>query len=110
MARDLDLLEMVFDHLCEHHPEVVAELDDSEIRRRSRAGVERAVAWGLTKDGTIAAYVALLFVVGPAFDEQPGIRRALEDKALPPDERVETLFAHTSEQDWEQASAMGKDW
>jgi hypothetical protein len=103
MITEAELIEMVFDHVCEHHAEAVAELDDDEILRRAGVAVRRAARYGFTKETSVAAYAALMFLVAPNFDEQPAIREALGDPKLSPDARIEKIFSLTKEADWDAA-------
>ena len=107
---DKELYELIFDHLCEEQPEAVADLRDNEIMSRVHLGVDRARAHGLDTDGSITAFVTLMFLVAPNFDEQPDIRKALEDAALPPDERMQQIFAKTKESDWDEAGENARPW
>lgn len=107
---DRELAELIFDHLCEEQPEIVADLRDSEIMSRVQLGMERARAHGLDTYGAIVAFVTLMFLVAPNFDEQKNILKALEDASLKPDERMKQIFAKTNESDWDEASEMAHDW
>jgi hypothetical protein len=105
-----ELESLIFDHLCDEHPESVAGLKDSEIKSRIRAGIIRARSHGLDTDGSATAFVSLMFLVAPDFDRQPAIRRALTSKDQPPDDRIKTLFASTSEDDWAEAASRSSGW
>ena len=106
MISEAELIELVFEHVCEHHPEAVAELRDEEIQRRSAVAVERALRHGFTKEPSVAAFAALMFLVGPNFDQQPAIRAALADATMSPDARMAKLMTRTKEQDWDEAGAL----
>lgn len=110
MAPDAELIEMVFDHVCEHHPEAVAELRDEEILRRAAVAVARAKGHGFQKEASVAAFAALMFLVGPDFDEQASISAALKIPGLPSDVCMQRLMANTNEEDWEAAGAQGGRW
>jgi hypothetical protein len=45
-----------------------------------------------------------MFIIAPNFDQQPGIHRVLTDASLPPDRRVDDLYARTTDADWEEAA------
>lgn len=105
-----ELVELIFDHLCDEQPEAVAELPDAEILRRIRLGIERARERGLGTDGAVTAFVTLMFLVAPNFDEHPRIREALEDAAGGADERMRRIFEKTSEADWDEAAARACAW
>ena len=109
MLNESELVEMVFDHVCEHHAEAVAELRDEEIQRRARVAVQRALQHGFRQETSVAAFAALMFLVAPNFDEQPAIRAALSMPGLTPDDCMEMLLSKTAEQDWEAAGAMADE-
>jgi hypothetical protein len=101
---ELDLLDHVFDHLCEEQPEAVADLKDGEIRRRCKLGIGRARKHGLTDPPAITAFASLMFLVSPQFDQHPAIAAALQEKDM------KLLFRRTKEKDWEEAGALGEGW
>ncbi|MCC7155758.1 MAG: hypothetical protein IT161_14380 [Bryobacterales bacterium] len=110
MTEPNELLDAVVGHLCEHQPEEVAGLTDGEIRRRAAIGIERARQFGFEQPATVVAYVSLLFVAGPHFDEQPAIRKALIEPSVPPDVRIAKLFEQTRESDWDEAATLPLAW
>jgi hypothetical protein len=105
-----DLIEHIFDHLCEEQPEVIADLKDKEILRRIGIGVERAHARGIVHPEAVTAFVSLMFLVSPRFDEQPAISAALNDPGVPEKQRLATLFQKTKEADWDDAALLGNHW
>lgn len=109
-SADSELAELIFDHLCEEQPEAVADLRDEEILHRVQLGIERARSHGLTTDGAATAFVTLMFLVGPAFDQQKNIGKYLAESKLPADERMKEIFTKTEEDDWEEAAAQPGSW
>lgn len=105
-----DLREHVYEHLCEEQPEAVADLKDGEILRRVDIGIERAHSHGWKDPEAITAYVSLMFLISPRFDEQPAIAAALNDERVPEKERIGSLFRKTKESDWDDAAALGRKW
>lgn len=105
-----DLLDHVFDYLCEEQAESVAELPDDEIRRRAALGIERARSHGIEQPEPITAFVSLMFLVAPDFDAQPNIARVLSDRSLPAPQRMKQIFARTAEDDWESAAEQTRGW
>jgi len=105
MIPEQELIEAVFDHICEHHAEQVAELKDDEILRRAQVAVARARRYGFQEEGSYAAFAALMFLVAPNFDDQPAIQSWLANSRLKPDERMKQLMRNTREEDWEAAGA-----
>jgi hypothetical protein len=107
---DEELVEHLFDHLCDEQPEAVAELPDAEIRRRCEAGLERARSHGFDTPEAITAFVTLMFLISPRFDEHPAIAAVLDDEKLPPAKRMKQLFQRTREADWDAAAGYGHAW
>ncbi|MGD0578511.1 MAG: hypothetical protein ABSC08_06240 [Bryobacteraceae bacterium] len=104
---DEELVEHIAGHLCEEQPETLAGLSDAEINRRVRRGLARARSHGFTDPEPATAFVALMFLVSPCFDQHPSIAAAIRSASGTPAERLRTLFSRTSEQDWEQAASLG---
>lgn len=109
-ADDRELAELIFEHLCDEQPEAVAELRDAEILRRIHLGIERARSHELDGNGPITAFVTLMFLVAPNFDQHPRIRQALADTSRDPEERMRRLFERTAEADWDEAAAQAGAW
>jgi hypothetical protein len=104
---DDELVEHIADHLSEERPETLGGLSDAEIGRRVRLGLGRARQHGFTDPEPATAFVALMFLVSPCFDQQPAIAAAIRSGSGTPAERLRTLFSQTGEQDWEEAAAAG---
>ncbi len=109
-AEDRELAGFIFDHLCEEQPEAVAELRDAEIMRRVRLGMDRARSHELNTEGSITAFVTLMFLVAPNFDEHPRIRKALDNQTADPDQRMQRIFQQTAEADWDEAGENACSW
>jgi hypothetical protein len=63
--------------LREGHADAVAGLAPDVLLARVGKGIVRARSHGLDFASSIASFVALMFEVGPRFDEHPDIRAAL---------------------------------
>ncbi|MBE7543326.1 MAG: hypothetical protein M9913_18430 [Bryobacteraceae bacterium] len=107
---DQQLAELIFDHLCDEQPEAVAELRDPEILRRVHLGIDRARTHDLDSDGAITAFVTLMFLVAPNFDQHPRIRKALDNPSAEPDQRIQQIFERTAEADWDEAAENACSW
>lgn len=107
---DDELVEHLYDHLCDEQPEAVAELTDAEIRRRCALGLERARSHGIDTPEAITAFVTLMFLISPRFDEHPAIAAVLDDETLAPARRMKQLFQRTREADWDAAARLGQQW
>jgi hypothetical protein len=104
---DDELVEHIVDHLCEEQAAAVGELSDAEIERRVRLALPRARSHGFSTPEPATAYVTLMFLVSPCFDQHPAIGAALGTLAGDGAVRLRTLFTKTRESDWEEAAALG---
>jgi hypothetical protein len=104
-------------HLRDHHGEAVAPLDDPALRERVAAGIARARAHGLSARSRVGFFVALLFEIGPSFDEHPRVRQVLAGPVggrpqppgagkRSPDERLASLTSVLTREEWEEASRI----
>ena len=72
-------------------PARVAALGVTATRLCVRHGVARARDHGLGTERQVAAFVALLFLVGPGLDTRPWAQRVLGDPKRSPAERLRRL-------------------
>ena len=79
----------------------VGLLTDERLHEMVRRGVERARSYGITWESTLGAFVTIMFVAAPNFDEHPLIRRVLSDEKVDANARVERLWELTTEENWE---------
>ncbi len=101
----------VASYLRAKHGEVIVELpsatlavkqiSDERLCEIVRKGVERAREYGMTWESTLTAFVVLMFVTAPNFDDHPLIQRAMKDESIPPDSRIDQLWERTTDQNWE---------
>lgn len=98
-------------HLRENHGDVIVELPnqtstvkqlpDDVLWELVEKGIARARGYGMSWESTLTAFVALMFVAAPNFDDHPLIQRALKDDSVPPDSRIDHLWERTTDQNWE---------
>lgn len=81
----------------------VSELSGDCLAGMVHHGISRALAYGLTWESSIAAYVALLFAAGPRFDEHSQIHKELLDDEVPVNSKVENLCYVIAEPVWKEA-------
>jgi hypothetical protein len=55
----------------------------------------------MTWESSLMAFVAIMFVAAPNFDQHPLIGRVLKDEAVAPDARINQLWERTTDQNWE---------
>ena len=101
-----DFVERLMKYLREEQDAETYELDDAELRRRVKIGIEKARSYDLTWEKPIVFFVQLMFDIAPNFDEQKNIRDVLEAPYEEPNEKMDDLLENTSDEDWEQASVL----
>jgi len=104
---DDELVEHIVGHLSEEQAEALDGMSDSEIERRVRLGLVRARINGFTDPEPATAFVTLMFLVSPCFDQQPSIAAAIRSASGSPAERLRALFGKTKESDWDEAATAG---
>ena len=80
----------------------VEELPDEILLEMVRNGIARARNYGMSWESSLTAFVVLMFVIAPNFDQHPNIQQVLKDTTIVPDERIDHLWERTSEEDWEK--------
>jgi hypothetical protein len=66
-----------------------------------RQGIGRARRYGMTWEASLGAFVLLMFISAPNFDEHPLVQRILRDESVEPNARIDHLLQRASEQNWE---------
>ena len=99
-------------HLRSRNLPAVDELAEPELQRRAEIGIARARTHGLDAEWSVAAFVALMFAISPAFDRQPEIAAVLRDDSIEPNSRVDALTSRVTRQGWQNASKLsgGQIW
>lgn len=104
---DPAFVQRVFAHFHRFHPEDVDELRDRVLRRRIRHGIAKGRSYGLTWEYSLTVFVAHMIRLNPEFDQHPAVQRALQDPALPPDQRIDALYTAVTAEQWEEAARRG---
>jgi hypothetical protein len=101
----------VVEHLRENHPDVVVQfpnqvmlvkqISDEQFYTLVRRGIARARTLDMDWESAITAFIVLLFVAAPNFDQHPLIQRVLKDERVSANLRIEQLWERTSEENWE---------
>jgi hypothetical protein len=81
----------------------ISQLSDDCVLAMIRLSIKRALAYGITWESSTAAYTALMFRVGPAFERHPTIQQALLDPDVPDNSRVDHLCYSLSPLTWKEA-------
>jgi hypothetical protein len=92
------------DRLCkallDAFPEYASEFTPGDLVSFVEESISRAERWGFILDSTIGDYAGLRLQVGDRFDEHPLVRRVLEDKFIPTEQRVRALTRRLGPKDW----------
>jgi hypothetical protein len=101
----------VADYLRETHAEVkvrlpggdltVRQIPDETLLEMAQNGIARARGYGITWKSTLKAFVVLMFVAAPNFDEHPLVSRVLQNDEFAPDSRIDRLWERISEHNWD---------
>ncbi len=110
IARDeTELTDVVRQAIRAANGDRVKDHNDVELNSMLKIGIDRARSRGLTFAEDIASFVAIMFEVAPRFDEQPDIRKVLEDPKFSPDIRMEQLFTCVDDAAWVEAGGLYQD-
>ena len=96
------------EYLTDKHPEELRELSRSALDSRVDYAIECARKLGFRDANAIAGFAALMFVIGPAFFQQPSIELILRDVGLLPTERLAQLPAEISPGAWLEARRISE--
>jgi|SoiMethySBSTD1v2_1073268.scaffolds.fasta_scaffold331793_3 hypothetical protein len=98
-------------YLLQHHADLTVKipagsfsiktLPPATLETMVHVGLERARTYGLTWQSKLVAFVILMFAVAPNFDEYPRVQQILLDEKIPPNDRIDRLWEHITDQDWE---------
>jgi hypothetical protein len=101
----------VVDHLRNTRPDevvrlpggqtTIAKLPDDILSDMVRGGIARAREYGITWRSTLLAFVKLMFVFAPNFDDHPLLKRVLLDNDTDPNGRLDKLMQNSTEENWE---------
>ncbi len=80
---------------------VIAQIPENQLNILITNGINRARAYGISSETALAAFVVLMFVTAPNFDDHPLIKRLLKDERIAANERLDSLWQHTTEQNWQ---------
>ncbi len=89
--------------LRRRYSKYLGDIEDDLLAERIDYGMQLGQRFGLRGRSSLATFVALLFVVGPTFHEQPTIRRLLRDRATPAHQRMGHAIDHAGADNWEEA-------
>jgi hypothetical protein len=105
-----NFIERVIQFLREKHPGTIEGLAEDVIRRRVAGAVSKAKGYGFTWESALVGFVAILFAVGPNFDQHPAFQPALAKSGnTDENERIRGIYRSVTNQDWEEAREFSDD-
>jgi hypothetical protein len=72
-------------------PENTRSVPSATLRVRVEYGIAQAGGYGFRELRPLAAFVSLMFSVGPGFHQHPSFRAVLSDRSIPPERRLQRL-------------------
>lgn len=84
---------------------LIKRIPAAVLTRMVQNGIERGRAYGLSWESSLAAFVLIMFVAAPNFDQHPLIQRVLRDDDASPDGRIESLWSRISNENWRAVEA-----
>ncbi|MBS1792237.1 MAG: hypothetical protein JSS81_00195 [Acidobacteria bacterium] len=112
---DEAFVRRVTEYLLENHPDAEARLARNrfsvtalpveKLREMIRGGLERAREHGIHWKSTLLAFVVLMFLAAPNFDEHLKAARFFRENETVDDERFENFVAEMSDDDWTAVEA-----
>ena len=110
-AAEASFIRRVAQYLREHHSSVAVQLlsgvttieqiPEKTLFEIVKNGIARARGYRMSWESELSAFVVLMVVTAPNFDDHPLIRRILMDEKIDPNSRIDQLWEKTSEQNWE---------
>lgn len=110
---DEAFVSRVVKYFKEEHPDIAVHLPgrtyvvdqtpEETLHEIVRNGIAHARGYGMSWESSLSAFVGLMLVVAPNFDEHPLIQRVLKNREVESDLRIEQLWEQTSEETWEAA-------
>lgn len=105
---DESLAESLLKDLRAEYADDVDGLDDETIRRRIHYGLGRARRYEITRDKSLAAFVLLMFVVTPHFDDYPDIQEVLQNEDIKTNMRIKWVLRNTTNEEWDKVKQHGR--
>ncbi|MBK8811996.1 MAG: hypothetical protein IPN69_14885 [Acidobacteria bacterium] len=111
---DAEFVCEVVSYLFANHAETRIKLPDSEfairelpenrLRKMVKLGIKKARGYGMSWQSSLIAFVVIMVVTAPNFDENIRIRSVISDEKVFPEERLDLLWSETDDAVWEEVS------
>lgn len=100
----------VVEYLREHYGDRTVQLSEGSaaletlpehtLRQMVQRGIVRASRYGINSRGNLKAFIVIMVVTAPNFDDHPLIKRILNDKQVGAESRIDELWKRTMDQNW----------
>lgn len=107
-AADEAFADSLLKDLHAEYAEDIDGLTDETILKRIHYGLSRARRYEITRDAGLAAFVLLMFVVTPHFDEHPDIAEVFQNQDIQPDMRTKWILRNTTNNEWDKVKQHGR--
>lgn len=108
---EIGLVKKLAEYLQAYHADQIVKLPDNvtlvkylpekRLCELTQNGLSRARQYGMTWEASLGAFVLLMFISAPNFDQHPLVQRILRDGSVEPNARIDHLLQRVSEQNWE---------
>ncbi|HRQ80477.1 MAG TPA: hypothetical protein PKZ97_05105 [Azospirillaceae bacterium] len=106
ISSDKSLLrESIIRLVSNDHKSVIEGLPEDLLHEMIDGGIDAASRFQLTEPSDIAAFVLIMFEVGPEFYRHPVIHAHLTDTSVPPNKRLDAVIERTPHSVWSDIEA-----
>lgn len=100
-VNDIEFIKRLKEILRDKYPEESYEYNDESLEEMIRQGFYRARKdYGMRWETALGDFCGLKLQLGEHFDEEPQIHYYLTEESVPPDQRINRMFAQIPEKDW----------
>ena len=78
----------------------IAELPEANLREMVKGGIGAARRYGIEWKSNLIAFVTMMFVGAPNFDESEKAAQILNDETIAAEERIDKLTERLNDDDW----------
>jgi len=78
----------------------IAQVPTTVLSIMIQNGIARGRRYGLSWESSLAAFVVIMIIAAPNFDEHPLIQRVLRQDDAAPERRIDGIWRRISSQNW----------
>jgi hypothetical protein len=109
---EADFESKIISLLITSHQAAIGACTPDELHQRVCTALAKGRAHGFTWQSALAGFVVMMFELGPNFDQHPSFARALAIRLADENERIQTIYANVTDEDWQDARSFAdpKAW